>query len=436
MNGTVGRHRPLAMGAVAFGLNMLLGVIYGWSMFVAPLEATFGWARAETSLVFTASMVCLCAGHLVSGALLPRTSPRFVLMAAAVLSGAGFALSAAGNSVGWFALSYGVCCGLAVGLGANCVLATALLWFPDRKGAASGLLLAGVGLGSLALGMPVTAVIDAMGWRVAFALLAVVFFAALGAGSFVLRRPGAAEAGGGTGSDGGRGPAMVGADSTAMASGVGSADSRAARSLTTAQMLCTGSFWLFFCWIVLMGTGGLALISNAVPAAADVVARSGAGSGALLFATTAMGLIGVANGVGRILSGWLWDRRGYRVALVAPPAAFAFAMVLCAGAEMWPHVGLVVAGFLLLGASYGASVAVGSALVGSFFGMGHYALNYAVASLNLLVASLIGPAVAAASWDGTDSYLAAYLVLAALALAALLLAALIRPPKGSTPLPR
>lgn len=408
------------MGAAAFGLNMLLGVIYGWSMFVAPLEATFGWARAETSLVFTASMVCLCAGHLVSGALLPRTSPRFVLMAAAVLSGAGFALSAVGNSVGWFALSYGACCGLAVGLGANCVLATALLWFPDRKGAASGVLLAGVGLGTLVLGVPVTAVIDAVGWRVAFVLLAVVFLAALGAGAFVLRRPEAAEAGGAAGPDDSRGPAT--------ASAGGSADSRGARSLTTAQMLRTGSFWLFFCWIVLVGAGGLALISNAVPAAADVVARSGAGAGALLFATAAMGLIGVANGVGRILSGWLWDRRGYRAALVAPPAAFAFAMALCAGAEMWPHVGLVVAGFLLLGASYGASVAVGSALVGSFFGMGHYALNYAVASLNLLVASLIGPAVAAASWDGTGSYLAAYLALAALALAALLLAALIRPP--------
>ena len=113
MRGRSFSNRSLVAGATGFVLNLLLGVVYAWSVFVEPLEAQFGWARAETSLVFTVSMACLCAGHLTSGILLPRTSPRCVLLLAAALSGAGFLASAAGDSLGWFVVSYGICCGLA-----------------------------------------------------------------------------------------------------------------------------------------------------------------------------------------------------------------------------------------------------------------------------------------------------------------------------------
>lgn len=415
--------RSLVAGATGFVLNLLLGVVYAWSVFVEPLEAQFGWVRTETSLVFTVSMGCLCAGHLASGVLLPRTSPRCVLFLAAVLSCTGFLASAAGNSLGWFAVSYGICCGLAVGLGANCVLSTVLLWFPDCRGLASGVLLAGVGLGSLAFGVPVAAVIEALGWREAFVCLGIAFALALGAGALLLKAP-SARSGRlrGTGAFGSReieGPIP---ESAAGASA-------SCWGMTTAQMLRTGSFWGFFCWIVLMGTGGLALISNAVPAAAAVVQRSGGGAGALAFATAAMGLIGVANSAGRLASGWIWDRFGFRVALAAAPMELMAAMALCIAADELASPASIIGGFMLLGASYGGSVSPGSALTGSFFGMEHYPMNYAVVSLNILVASLVGPAVTATSWDLSGSYLAAYVVLALLALAALVVGLLLRPPR-------
>ncbi|MGA7300253.1 MAG: hypothetical protein WBX10_08095, partial [Candidatus Sulfotelmatobacter sp.] len=34
-------------------MNMALGSLYAWSVFVAPLEKEFKWKRAETSMVFT-----------------------------------------------------------------------------------------------------------------------------------------------------------------------------------------------------------------------------------------------------------------------------------------------------------------------------------------------------------------------------------------------
>jgi len=38
-------------------MNLALGTLYGWSVFVAPLETQFGWKRADTSMVFTIAVV-------------------------------------------------------------------------------------------------------------------------------------------------------------------------------------------------------------------------------------------------------------------------------------------------------------------------------------------------------------------------------------------
>ena len=43
-------------------MNLALGTLYGWSVFVAPLEKQFGWKRADTSMVFTIAVVMLALG--------------------------------------------------------------------------------------------------------------------------------------------------------------------------------------------------------------------------------------------------------------------------------------------------------------------------------------------------------------------------------------
>ena len=44
-------------------MNLALGALYAWSVFVLPLEREFGWTRADTSWVFTIAIVCfaLCS---------------------------------------------------------------------------------------------------------------------------------------------------------------------------------------------------------------------------------------------------------------------------------------------------------------------------------------------------------------------------------------
>ena len=134
-------------------------------------------------------MCCFCIGNLAAGALSARTSARVGLGIAAALSAAGFVLASFTTTLPFIYVSYGVLCGIAVGMGTNGVMSIVLPWFPDRQGAASGMLLMGIGFGSLLLGPAVTALLGIAGWRATFRLLGVAFGALLGIGALVLHEP-------------------------------------------------------------------------------------------------------------------------------------------------------------------------------------------------------------------------------------------------------
>ncbi|HZK61489.1 MAG TPA: hypothetical protein VFC41_05385, partial [Anaerovoracaceae bacterium] len=104
---------PLVAGAFIY---LSIGLIYAWSIFVKPLEAEFGWNRTETSLTFTISMISFCIGGVISGMLLKKKSGRFIIMLSAVLLAVGFLLSSRVETLLGIYISYGVFCGLGVGL--------------------------------------------------------------------------------------------------------------------------------------------------------------------------------------------------------------------------------------------------------------------------------------------------------------------------------
>lgn len=417
-------NRRYLSAAVGFVLLLFLGLIYSWSIFIGPLEADFGWERSQTSSIFTVSIVFFWLGNIVSGFTSERLSPRATVLIAGVCAAVGFAASSFTQSLPWIYVSYGVLCGFAVGMGSNGVLSCVLGWFPGRQGLASGALMMAIGLGSLVLGPLVNALLGSVGWRGAFLALAVAFGALMVAGSLVLRAPERARATVQTTLKASR-EAMK--DSSAVRASKLAAEER--REFTTAEMLRTPAFWTFVLWAVLVGTGGLALISNAVPAAQDVLAGSMDEASALLTATMAMGSISAFNGIGRLASGFLWDRKGCRFVAVLVSAVYAASMAACAFGTALGSFPAVVAGFIALGCAYGASIAATSAMVGSVFGQRHYGMNYACALANMVVAACVGPTVSGAVHSATGSYLLAYAAFFALAVVSAVVAFWMRVPR-------
>ena len=56
-------------------MNLALGTLYAWSVFVAPLEKQFGWKRADTSMVFTIAVVVFALTFVVADASRTRSAP-------------------------------------------------------------------------------------------------------------------------------------------------------------------------------------------------------------------------------------------------------------------------------------------------------------------------------------------------------------------------
>lgn len=416
-------NRRYLYAAVGFVLLLFLGLIYSWSVFIGPLEADFGWERSQTSSIFTISILFFWLGNVASGFTSERLSPRATILIAAACAVAGFAASSFTTSLPWIYVSYGVLCGFAVGMGSNGVLSCVLGWFPGRQGIASGALMMGIGLGSLVLGPVVTSLLGSVGWRGAFLALSVAFGALMIGGALILRAPERPRKTVETTLKDSRRTTEQNAPARALEH----AESET-REFTAPEMLRTRAFWTFMLWAVLIGTGGLALISNAVPAAQDVLLGSMDEAAALMTAAMAMGSISAFNGFGRLASGFLWDRKGCRFVTVLISSVYAVSMAACAFGAATGTFAAVVAGFIALGTAYGASIATTSAMIGSVFGQRHYGMNYACALANMVLAACIGPTISGAVHASTGSYFAAYAVFFALAVASAVVALWMRVP--------
>lgn len=158
-----------------------------------------------------------------------------------------------------------------MGLGTDVVMSVTLKWFPDKQGLASGAMLMGFGGGTMLLSPVVTTMLGTLGWRLTFGALGVVFVVLVGAGAFIMKLPTPEYVR----------PLLEKARQNATVAAV---------DMTGGQMVRTPTFWVFMVYLMLVTCGGLALISQAVPAAMELL--MGAGAAASGAASAGAGAIG------------------------------------------------------------------------------------------------------------------------------------------------
>jgi len=359
-------------------LLLFLGLIYAWSIFVAPLENEFGWLRSQTSLTFTICMSCFCLGGIAGGFVTKRFGSRVTMLISAVLLFAGFFLTSRADSLTTLYLCYGVLCGLGIGLSYNAVIGTVGRWFPDRPGLCSGILLMGFGFGSFLLGTAASALIEKLGWRETFVYFAVAFAAVVVIAALVIRAPRQEE-------------------TAAAAVKKSSGPAEQGLDLTVGKMLRRPSFWLLFFWSVILSAAGMSVIGVAKPFAASLGAAAAA-------ATTAVGVISIANGLSRVIIGWVFDHLGRRkvTTLVACLFVAAFGTLLLA--VKLSSVPVMFAGLVLTGLSYGGVPTLNVAIVRRLYGSRNYATNFSFMNGSLIPAALLGPYIAGLLYDASGGY--------------------------------
>lgn len=269
-------------------LLLLLGLIYAWSIFVTPLEAEFGWQRSETSMAFAICMSMFCIGSLVAG-LISKTKQLWINMVlCAICVFVGFLFASRVTTLMGFYIFYSCFVGFGVGLAYNTLISSVVKWFPERVGFISGLLLMGFGFGGMILGTTCGAIISRFGWRIAFKSLAIILSVIILLGTCFVKLPSEKEI------------RFLATEQRKEETGV-----ITSKDMTTAEMIKHPSFKWLFLWAVLLTAAGLALISNASPLMVSM-------GTSLSTAAFLAGLISVSNGLGRIVSGIIFDAWGWK----------------------------------------------------------------------------------------------------------------------------
>lgn len=393
----------LAVGVIAM---LFAGVLYAWSILKAPLAAEFGWGASELALNFTLAMSFFCIGGLLGARISKRAGHRIALVAAGVLSAAGFLLTAVlpDASVMLLYVTYGVLAGLGIGIAYNVTIATVSAWFPDKKGLCSGCLMMGFGASALVLGNAANVLFKStLGWRVTYMILGAAICAVLLLAAFLLKKP--------------DGQTVLPQTKTAKSAG---AESFARRDYTSGQMLCRPSFWMAFVNISFLAAVGSSVISFAKDLALSVNAPEA-------LAVSLVGVLSVCNGVGRILTGALFDSIGRRKTMLLANTFTIFAAAVTLLAVSVGSLPLCVAGLCLTGLSYGACPTITAAFTSSFFGMKYFSTNMAFMTFTVMGGSLIAT-VSNKVLEVTGGYTATFAMLLGLTFVALILNLFIRKP--------
>ncbi len=379
-------------------LNLALGSLYAWSVFVLPLEREFGWNRAQTSWVFTIAIVAFAATFIAAGKLQDAKGPRICAFLGAVLVGGGFALASLTTSLTFLYLAFGLIVGIGNGFGYSAPTPVASKWFPDKRGLAIGLMVGGYGAGSAIIGPLATQMILDYGWRSTFQVLGAAFFVMGMIGTVLLKNP----------------PA----DFRAPAGGTAAAK-KITVNLWTSEMLRTPTFYALWVAYCLGTTAGLMVISQLVPFARSV----GLTAGEAAFAIT-VGAFG--NAGGRILSGWLSDTLGRLTTLKV--MIIGSALVMSALALGSTQIGLF---YILVAAGYwcyGTQLSVFASTTADFYGTRNLGMNYGALFTAWGVAGMLGPFIGARVYQATGAYQYAFYTAAGLAIIAFGSLSMARPP--------
>src|SRR3972149_6434020 len=130
-------------------MNLALGSLYAWSVFVAPLEKEFGWKRADTSTIFIIAVFVFGLSFILAGRLQDKKGPFWISVAGSVLFSLGWVLATYAKDLTSLYLTMGVVLGIGSGFGYATPIPVLSKWFPDRRGLAVGLAVAGDGGGPL-----------------------------------------------------------------------------------------------------------------------------------------------------------------------------------------------------------------------------------------------------------------------------------------------
>lgn len=360
-------------------MQMCLGATYSWSVFVRPIRELTGLSQGVAQLPFTAFYFAFPLTLLFSGSIVNRLGPRRSALIGTFLFGTGWFVAGLGGPVSFSlaVLGIGLVAGIGVGFAYIVPIVVGNRWFPRQPGLVTGIGVAGFAVGAALVGLGAETMMLADG------VSAFQAISRLGMAFLVLAVPAAALM---AFPEGASAPTEV--------------------SPGRREIVKTVEFRQLFPAMIAGLAAGFAVNSNLKDL--SPVADAAAG-------VSAVTAFAVANAIGRIAWGWIFDRMTpsfvLRLNLFAQAAVLAGVYLLVADL---PSLVLFSA---LAGFNYGGVLVLYASTVSRRWGLQHVGQIYGLLFTANIVAAP-APMLAGFSLDALGSFVPAFLLLAALAVAA------------------
>ncbi|MFA5055145.1 MAG: OFA family MFS transporter [Dehalococcoidia bacterium] len=417
---------------LGFIINLCLGSIYAYSIFGKKLATEWNfWHIAEDGVTkfqtagdifsqqipFGVFLLFFAIVFLFSGQILDKLGPKKQTIVGGIIVALGWILAAFvakwSTSVALMVLTYGVIGGSGVGIAYLVPIQICTRWFPDKKGLATGLAIAGFG-GSPFISTYLGQKLINMNGQVfdAFLYMGIIFLVIILAAGWFMRFPAADWK-------------PAGWTPKAAPAAVTSAV-----NYNRKDIIKTRAFWVLFVCYTIGALAGL----MAIGVYGSVMTLVGIG----LTATVVQFILAPFNAGGRPLLGWVTDKLGPRVAAMITfvlilVAAIIMIMVRSGELVSSAHKIMYFVAFISFYLGLGGWLAIAPTATAQYFGTKFSGRNYGVMFLAYGVGGLVATFVAAYSkniFGGSEALLSAFIPVAILAGLGLVLAFFfMKPPK-------
>jgi len=392
---------------IAVAVMLFAGIIYAWSITKTPFIQISGNTVLNATQLgtnYTITIIFFCLGGFGAGLISKQTTTTFRFVLSAIMLFTSFYAASLQTvtliyTESYFMLymAYGVIGGLGIGMAYNTVISTINMWYPDKRGFASGVLLMGFGLNLLLIGnlVDIMGKSEAIGWRTTYLIIAISLGVVFIIAAIFIRPP----------------PKnTVFPEQKELADSPENEEKQKKqprqKEYTALEMINRSSFILIFLYIAILASSGSAAISFAKDIVLDVGANE-------RFAVVAVGMLGISNGLGRLTIGWLFDKLGIKqtqfissaVAILAP---LTVVMAIAANSLILGVFGLCLCGF-----SYGFAPTTSSVFAAKFYGQKNFPLNFSIINL-ILIPAPFAAMLAGSIKTSTGGFMTAFIILTGL----------------------
>jgi MFS family permease len=184
-------YRWVIVGGSFMTLGLSYVVMYSFPIFFVALLREFGWTRSTMGGAFSVFWIVHGFTSPLAGAMVDHFGPSRVFILGSLVIAAGLALCSLIESWWHLYFYFSVLGGIGVGATGWVPNMTVIqAWFQEKRGLATGIISAGVGIGIFVCMPSVQHLINRFGWRMAYRILAVLIPLSILAITIVFTRKG------------------------------------------------------------------------------------------------------------------------------------------------------------------------------------------------------------------------------------------------------